>query len=586
MEFISNHAGLFISGIIVLLLVNLYIYDRFVQRKHQLLINYPVVGRMRYLFEALRDPLRQYFGDETFYESRDKIDWVYRSAKNVSPFMSFSVSKASAGSRFILKHSSSVKNDDEVLDDFSVTYGKDCSKPFVAQTPIIRSAMSDGALSPEAVRAFTMGANLSNFVLNTGEGGLTSNYFYTHRPDVQNREYLEVIQSTPFAEFAYRAVSFFFNRSAAVKVYRKILLNEKAENTYIYDSKTHILFRLNWDAPLDVYPSDVPEDMPDLILQVGSGLYGVRDKNGDFDALRYEKAMKFCRMTEIKIAQGAKQTGGKLVASKVTPDIAYYRGVKEGEDLISPNRFPYANDTRELFEFMAKLKKISDKPVGMKIVVSDIKSIEEIVSLMADYKSESKLIPDFITVDSGQGGSATAPLELMESVGLSTYNALYIVDMMLRKYNLKEDVKIISSGKILTPDDVVVALAIGANGIGIARAFMMSGGCIRARMCSGTGSHVCPIGMATQDPKKRASYLVTKKAGEIANYHTNLLKGVKTVLAVMGLVSIDELEKKHLSYQNRAGEIFFDIDNYFRKKLQLNEKESKKVVEIRESELV
>lgn len=584
MEFFSNHVGAIIAGVIVLLLINQYIYDRYVQRKHQLLINYPVIGRMRYLFEALRDPLRQYFADETFYESRDKIDWVYRSAKNVSPFMSFSVSKSFSGSRFIIKHSSKVKNNDEVSDDFSVTYGKNCQKPFIAKSPIIRSAMSDGALSPEAVRAFTLGAQLSNFVLNTGEGGLTSNYFYTHRPDEKKRDYLEVVQSTSFAEFAYKAVSFFFNRSAAVKVYRKILLNEKTENTYIYDSKTHILFRVNWQASLEAYPTKVPEDMPDLVLQIGSGLYGVRDEDGNFDALRYEKVMRFCRMTEIKIAQGAKQTGGKLVGSKVTPDIAYYRGVKEGEDLISPNRFPYAGDTQELFEFIAKLKSISNKPVGMKIVVSDASSVEEIVSLMANYKADSKMIPDFITVDSGEGGSATAPLELMESVGLSTHNALYIVDTMLRKYKLKDDVNIISSGKILTPDDVIVTMGLGADGIGVARAFMMSGGCIRARMCAGDGSHVCPVGMATQDPKKRASYLVTKKAGEIANYHHNLLKGMKTMLAVMGLSSINELDKKQLTFKNKSGEIFFDIDRYFQQKLQICDKKSKKRVEVKEVE--
>ena len=43
--------------------------------------------------------------------------------------------------------------------------------------------------------------------------------------------------------------------------------------------------------------------------------------------------MKFCRMTEIKIAQGAKQTGGKLTGSKVTPPIAYYRNVEPYKDV-------------------------------------------------------------------------------------------------------------------------------------------------------------------------------------------------------------------------------------------------------------
>ncbi len=571
MEYSLNHVGMITVAVLVVFFINLYIYDRYVQRKHQLLINYPIIGRMRYLFEALRDPLRQYFADETFYESRDKVDWVYRAAKNVSSFMSFSISQPFSGSRFIIKHSSQVKNDDEISDDFSTTYGKNRPIPFVAKSPIIRSAMSDGALSPEAVRAFSLGATLSNFTLNTGEGGLTSNYFYTHRPDKESSGYLEVVQSTPFSEFAYKMAVLFFNRAFAIKTYRKILLNKKTENTYMYDPKNHTLFRVNWKASLESFPKDVPSDMPDMILQIGSGLYGVRDENGNFDEQRYAKNMRFCRMTEIKIAQGAKQTGGKIVGSKVTADIAYYRGVKEGEDLISPNRFPYANSNEELMDFIEKLQKISQKPVGMKIVVSDAKSIEDLVSLMAKRKVMKKSIPDFITVDSGEGGSATAPLELMESVGLTTPNALFIVDTMLRKYKLKSAVNIISSGKILTPDDAIIAMALGADAIGIARAFMMSGGCIRARQCSGTGSHVCPVGMATQDPRKRASYLVVKKAGEIASYHTNLLKGMKTVLAVMGLESINELDKKQLTFKNKFGEIFFDVDRYFHHKLHISE---------------
>ncbi len=589
MEYSLNHIGMITVAVLVVFFINLYIYDRYVQRKHQLLINYPIIGRMRYLFEALRDPLRQYFADETFYESRDKVDWVYRAAKNVSSFMSFSISQPFSGSRFIIKHSSQVKNDEEISDDFSVIYGKNRPIPFVAKSPIIRSAMSDGALSPEAVRAFSLGATLSKFALNTGEGGLTSNYFYTHRPDKENSDYLEVVKSTPFAEFAYKMAVIFFNRAFAIKAYRKILLNKKTENTYMYDPKNHTLFRLNWKAPLESFPKDVPEDIPDLILQIGSGLYGVRDENGNFDEQRYAKSMRFCRMTEIKIAQGAKQTGGKIIGSKVTADIAYYRGVKEGEDLISPNRFPYANSNEELMDFIAKLQKISQKPVGMKIVVSDAKSVEDLVSLMAKRKVMKKSIPDFITVDSGEGGSATAPLELMESVGLTTPNALFIVDTMLRRYKLKDEVNIISSGKILTPDDAIIAMALGADAIGIARAFMMSGGCIRARQCAGTGSHVCPVGMATQDPQKRASYLVVKKAGEIASYHTNLIKGMKTVLAVMGLESINELDKKHLTFKNKFGEIFFDIDRYFHHKLNIVEKKPEdiktKTVKEREKEV-
>jgi len=547
----------------------LYIYDKFVQRKHALLINYPVIGRFRYFFEALREPMRQYFSEETFYDSSDKVSWVYKAAKNVPNYMSFSVSQPFKGSRFVIKHSSTVLNDDEVSNDFRVTFGKNREKPFIAASPIIRSAMSDGALSPEAVRAFSLGGVKGGFTVNTGEGGLTSNHLYTHRPDLDNCGYLEIIQTTWLAEFVFKIGAALFNRAVALKWYRNILLNKATQNTYIYDTKSHVLFRINWSAPLETFPEEVPQDLPNMTFQMSSGLYGVRDGEGKFDPLRYEKLMRFCNMTEIKIAQGAKQTGGKLAGAKVTADIAYYRGVEEGKDLFSPNRFPFAQTNDELLDFIGKLQNISKKPVGMKIVISDVKHVDELLSAVAIRKNEGKSIPDFITVDSGEGGSATAPLELMESVGLTTNNALFVLDTELKKHQLRDDIKIIASGKILTPDDVIITLAMGADAVGIARGFMMSGGCIRARMCSGYGSHKCPVGMATQDPKKRASYLVVKEGGEIANYHINLLKGVKVMLAIMGLKDINKLNKSQLTYKTEGGEIFFDIEKFFHHKLHI-----------------
>jgi glutamate synthase domain-containing protein 2 len=562
----SNFIEFFIlAGLIGL--VFLYIHDKYVQRNHALLINYPVIGRFRYFFEALREPLRQYFAEETFYDSKDKVDWVYKAAKNVPNYKSFSISQPFLGSKFILKHVSNVLNDNEVSEEISVVFGKDREIPFVSHTPIIRSAMSDGALSPEAIRAFSMAGIASNLTVNTGEGSLTSNHLFTHKPDLNNCEYLEIIESTPFAEFMHKMGKLLFNNAIATKWYRTALLNKKTQNTYIYDEGSHVLFRINWGAPLSVFPKEIPSDIPNMIFQIGSGLYGVRDEDGKFDELKYQKVMTFCRMTEIKIAQGAKQTGGKLAGTKVTADIAYYRGVPEGKDVFSPNRFPYADTASHLLDFVEKLQNISKKPVGFKIVISDAKAVEEMVKDIASRKAEGRNIPDFITIDSSDGGSATAPLELMESVGLTIDNALYLLDSMLKKYNIRNDIKIIASGKILTPDDVIITMCLGADAVGIARGFMMSGGCIRARMCSGFGTHVCPVGMATQDEKKRASYLVVKKSGEIANYHVNLIKGMKMILAVMGVNHISKIGKSNLTFKNKNDDIYFDIDKYFHHKL-------------------
>lgn len=566
--FVVEFIEFFLMAAMVALFM-LYVYDKYVQRRHALLINYPVIGRMRYLLEAAREPFRQYFAEETFYDSKDKVDWVYTAAKDRANYKSFSVSQPFSGARFVIKHATNVLNDDEVSDDTSVTFGKDREIPFKSHTPIIRSAMSDGSLSPEAIRAFSIAGARTNLTINTGEGSLTSNHLFTHKPDLDNCDYLEIVKSTNFAELVFKVADFFFNRAVALKWYRTILLNKETQNTYIYDTSTHVLFRVNWKAPIESFPKEVPNDIPNIVFQMSSGLYGVRDEDGNFDELRYQKIMKFCRMTEIKIAQGAKQTGGKLAAAKVSADIAYYRNVPQGVDIFSPNRFPFADTTSHLLDFVERLQKLSQKPVGFKIVVSDSGDVEDMVREIAARKSSGRNIPDFITVDSGEGGSATAPLELMESVGLTTNNALYVVDTLLRKYEIRDDLKIISSGKILTPDDAIITMCMGADAVGIARGFMMSGGCIRARMCSGFGSHVCPVGLATQDKKKRASYLVIKEGREIGNYHTNLVKGMKVVSAVMGVKKFSELDKSNLTFKNHNGEIYFDIDKYFHHKLHV-----------------
>ncbi len=559
-------------GILVILslvgILALFVYDKFIQRRHSLLISYPVIGRFRYLFEALREPMRQYFGEESFYESRDKVDWVYAASRDKPNYKSFSVSQPFASSRFVIKHTEHVLNNDEVSDNFSITFGDTREIPFEAASPIIRSAMSDGALSPEAVRAFVIGAESAKFALNTGEGGLTSNFFYTHSPSINNAPYLEIVHPKKFAQFVFKIVAFFSNRAMAIKLYKQMLVDKKIANTYIYDPSSGVLFRVNWDAPIESFPQQVPDDMPDLIFQIGSGLYGVRDSDGKFDEARYEKVMRFCHMSEIKIAQGAKQTGGKLAANKVTADIAYYRGVEQDRDLISPNRFPYASSVEELLDFVSKLQSISKKPVGLKIVISDMNNLNQVTQKLVQRKQEGKTLPDFLTVDGGDGGSATAPLELMESVGMTTANALYMVDKALREHNLRDEMRIIASSKTLTPDDVVILLSLGADAVGIARGFMMSAGCIRARVCSGINNHHCPVGIATQDPNKRAAFIVVKQGKNIANYHNNLIKGIKTILAVMGKKSIHNIDKSDLTYVDRQGHIYFDICAYFENKLR------------------
>ena len=561
---------LFQAFIVVFIAISiiLFMYDRYIQRENQLLINYPLIGRLRYLFYALRDPMRQYFGDEKFYESFDKVKWVYDSAERKSAYASFSPGQPQKSARISIKNANCVLNTKDVSDEFSVTFGESSPNPFKTKSVFGRSAMSDGAISPEGTRAFSKGAYLGEFPINTGEGSLTSNFLYTHKYNEKDKKYLDVKEGTFFAKNVYRILKFVLHQAIAEKVYRHMVIYTKDAESYLFDCSKLVCYRINWMAPLSDFPHAVPEDIPDIIFQMGSGLYGVRHSDGSFDEDRYKKTMSFAKMTEIKMAQGAKQTGGKLLASKVSEAIAYYRGVEPHKNLFSPNQFPFAHNLEELFDFLGRLKELSQKPVGVKIVISSQEAFDEYANLIKKRLDEgSNAYPDFITIDGGDGGSGAAPLEMMMTVGMIIAKALFVADTTLRSVGVRDKVKLIASEKVLTPDDAIVLFGIGADYVAIARAFMMSAGCIRARECSGAHGRACPVGLATQDEKKRASFLVEKKAINVASYHAQMLSGIRGLLAVIGINNLSKLNKKHLIFKDHTGKTYMNVDRYFEESL-------------------
>jgi glutamate synthase domain-containing protein 2 len=537
-----------ITIIILIVMVMVYVYDRFVQRENQLLINYPLLGRMRYFFYLLRDPMRQYFGDETYYDSFEKIDWINKAAYKKSLMYSFSMEKPYNDKGILFRHANLVLNNDEVTESMSITFGERQKHPFVTQSLIGRSAMSDGAISPEGTQAFAQGSYYANFPINTGEGGLTSNFLKTHQYALDGREnrYLSKKEGTWFAKSIYHITKFFFNKFIALNLYRSMVIRNKEKETYTFDAETKIFHRVDWSQPLESFPYSVPKDIPDIVFQMGSGLYGVKGKDGKLDEERYQKVMKFCKMTEIKLAQGAKQTGGKLLADKVTEAVAYYRGVEAHKPLISPNRFPYASTIAELFDFVGKLQELSDKPVGIKIVISTQENFQLYAREIEKRIEEGRAYPDFLTIDGGDGGSATAPREMMSRVGLPLRMALNIVMRELNALDIRDKVKIIASEKILTPDDAIELFAYDVDFLNIARGFMISAGCIRARHCSGAGGHDCPVGLATMNKAKRSKFLVAKKSKTIANYHDAMVESIRSLLAIMGKRNVKELSKEDL----------------------------------------
>ncbi|WML48765.1 FMN-binding glutamate synthase family protein [Neobacillus sp. PS3-34] len=289
---------------------------------------------------------------------------------------------------------------------------------------------------------------------------------------------------------------------------------------------------------------------PDIIMQIGPDLFGVRKPSGEFSWEEFKKKseMPEIKAFELKLAQGAKTRGGHVEGEKVTEEIARIRLVEVGKTINSPNRFYEFADTPSLFNFIEELRSVGGKPVGMKIVIGDLDALENMVS----YMKESGFGPDFITVDGGEGGTGATFQELADTVGLPIKSALLVVDEMLRKYKVRDRVKLIASGKLITPDKIAIALAMGADLVNIARGFMINVGCIMAQVCH---TNKCPVGVATTDKKLQDALIVEEKYYRVCNYVVSLREGLYNMAAAAGLDSPTKFERKHIVYKDKFGRI-------------------------------
>jgi len=292
----------------------------------------------------------------------------------------------------------------------------------------------------------------------------------------------------------------------------------------------------------------------DVIFQIGTGKFGCRDENGDFsDELYAEIAtQKHVKMTELKLMQGAKPgKGGILPKTKITKEIADIRKVKMGEDILSPPRHSEFDDLEGMFDFIERLRNISKKPVGIKIVVGHTEDVENIAKEMAKNPERG---PDFISVDGGEGGTGAAPLVLASHAGVPMKQAIAITDWAMRKHSVRENVHLFAAGQIATPIDVVVAMALGADGVNIARGFMLSLGCIQALDCN---SNRCPTGIATQDPMLQRTLDVDAAAQRVANYVKTLEKEVYMLCESCGYSSPDEMTADDVMVVTSPGHLDF-----------------------------
>ena len=561
-----NTLPLFLFYGIIILVIYLYVKDKY-QKQHAILKTHPVLGRIRYILEMVGPEFRQYWflnDKEEKPIDRDTAQTIAKAGKYANTVMGFGSKKDFSITDFYLTNSMFPLNVDELsvdnqtliqsytyeilnetitrrkerrnlaflkpwylTDENQIVIGAEREKPFYLKGLIGVSAMSYGALSKSAVKALAQGVAISGgSFMNTGEGGIS--------PYHLSRVYEVIDQDKPVKDRLSEKIVLF------------LLENPNSSNFDLEERFGKVVMSHVQEL---VDQGVLKEKKPDLIFQVGSGLFGAR-KDGKYceetflsNALRPE-----VKAIELKLAQGAKVRGGKLPKEKITKEIAEIRGVEMGKDVESPNRFPLFSDIDGLFHWVTHWQKITGKPVGIKVVAGDNNSFEQLARYMADTGKH----PDFISIDGAEGGTGATYQEMADRLGLPIFSGIHILHETLEKYQVRDKVKIFASGMLATADKMAIALSLGADVIYVARAAMNTIGCINAAKCH---TNHCPVGVTSHLPHLEAGLVVQEKRFRTANYLRTMREGLFMLGASCGIDSPSKFSKQHIAIREANNDV-------------------------------
>jgi len=281
----------------------------------------------------------------------------------------------------------------------------------------------------------------------------------------------------------------------------------------------------------------------DLVFQIGTGYFGVRDEAGRFDLARLVDlcAANPVRAIEVKLSQGAKPgLGGVLPAAKVNKVIADVRGIPVGRDCISPAHHTAFRDLESMIDFIEQVADATGIPVGIKSAVGDERFWMQLAARMA----ETGTGPDFVTIDGGEGGTGAGPLAFTDHVALPFRVGFPRVYRTFAEHDLHHKVAFGGAGKLGFPEVALLALALGCDWISVAREAMLSIGCVQAQRCH---TDHCPTGVATQRPWLVRGLDPDLKSVRCANYVSTLRKELLRLAHACGeahpaAVGLDRLE--------------------------------------------
>jgi len=457
-----------IGGLIVLIIHDV------TQKKHTVLRNFPVVGRLRFFFENLGEYFRQYFfaGDRAEMPfNRATRGFVYRLAKGEGSIIGFGSTNdlREPGSIIFVNHAFPVLEEDRLPTPPLVIGEGYCRHPFEARSIVNVSGMSFGAISAPAVRSLSRGAALAGCWLGTGEGGL---------------------------------------------------------------------------APFHL------EGGCDLVMQVGTAKYGIRNLDGSFSPEKAKELATVVKAFEIKLSQGAKPgKGGVLPGAKVTEEIARIRGIAPGKDSVSPNRHYDIANTNQLLDRVAYLRDLTGRPVGVKTAIGGWEFVNDLCD--AVLRRGREYAPDFLHIDGGEGGSGAAPQTLMDHMALPIAEALpRVVDALLQS-DLKDRIRVVAAGKLVTSARAAWALCVGADFVVTARGFMFALGCIQALRCH---TNTCPTGVTTHNKRLQRGLVVEEKHLRVANYAQNMNREIDMIAHSCGCRHARELKREHVRIVQTANQ--------------------------------
>jgi glutamate synthase domain-containing protein 2 len=287
----------------------------------------------------------------------------------------------------------------------------------------------------------------------------------------------------------------------------------------------------------------------DLVMQIGTAKYGLRDADGNLSPDRARAVAEQVNAFELKLSQGAKPgKGGVLPAGKVTPEIAAIRGIPVHVDSLSPNRHRDIATIGELLDAIARVRDLTGRPVGVKTAIGGRGLMDELCDTV--LRRGLQYAPDFLTIDGGEGGSGASPQTLADHMSLPIDEALPLAVDALLAAGLKERVKVVASGKLVTPARVAWALCAGADAVNTARGFMFALGCVQAMRCH---NNTCPTGIATQNPRLQRGLVVADKCVRVASYARTLAREVEMIAHSCGLRHARALRREHVRIVQAPG---------------------------------